>query len=163
MLLECERSTAEAVAGIVANPGLHAEATALLPFLKDATAPAGDDGVAHVIGRRLQTFPQPVRSPEEWAAWWLDYYEALSDMPLDALEAGMKAFIRSPGAEFMPKPSKLRELASRAGSVAIIAYSRAKQAAAQEPRRLMDQASINERKAQVAEVLQSFGAKGLPE
>lgn len=158
-MLEAERSTDEAVAGIVANPALHAEAKALLPILKARTAAAGIDGVAHVIVRRFATFPQPDRTPEEWEAWWEDYYDALSDMPIDALEAAMKAYIRSPGAEFMPKPAKLRELASKVGSTAIKAYTRAKLAAAQEPRRLMDPVSVAERKALVAEALQAIGAK----
>lgn len=158
LLLECERSTDEAVAGIVANPALHAEAKELFPALKAQAAPAGDDGIAKVIMSRFATFPQPQRSVDEWRTWWLDYYEALSGVPLDALEAGMKAWVARADAEFMPKPGKLREMASLAGSTAIIAYTRAKLAAAQEPKTFKPE-EVAERKRQVAELREVFKPK----
>ena len=82
-----------------------------LPMLRQrALTPAGEDGVRQVIGRRFGIFPQPERDEGEWAAWWADYVDALADLPEGKLEAAMMAYIRSPDAEFMPKPGKLRQL-----------------------------------------------------
>lgn len=72
---------------------------------------AGDEGVRAVVGRRFALYPQPDRSDGEWAAWWADYFDALADLPMVALEAAMASWVRDPDSEFMPKPGKLRDLA----------------------------------------------------
>ena len=90
---------------MAADPQLVAEAAAALPVLRQAAlAPAGDEGVKRVVGRRLATFPAMEMSEGEWAAWWGDYVGALGDLSEAALELGMRAYIREPKAEFMPKP-----------------------------------------------------------
>jgi len=96
---------------------------ALIPALRDelevayrrleheAKAPAGDEGVKAVIGRRFVLFPQPQRSEGEWVAWWQEYFNLLSDLPLSSVEAAMRAWSARPDSEFLPKPGKVRELA----------------------------------------------------
>lgn len=105
----------ELVGRIVAVPEIHAEA---IDHWRQASLiarePAGPEGVRAIIGRRLVTFPQGELSDGEWAAWWSDYTETLSDLPAQSLEAGMRAWIARPDARFMPKPGELRELAVNA-------------------------------------------------
>lgn len=125
-LLECEPNASDAVAEIVANPSLIAQAMMAVPLLESAAKfPAGEDGVRDVIGRRFALFPQPDRSDGEWSAWWSDYYDALADLPLGSLEAAMGAYVKRHDAEFMPKPGLLRELAATTPSRSIQAYTRA--------------------------------------
>lgn len=111
-LLDSAGSPDAAVASIAGDPELAQEARRVLPALRAvATTTAGAEGVRSVIGQRLATFPQPQRTQEEAAAWWADYIDVLEDVSLAALEAGMRAYVRLPDSEFMPKPGKLRELA----------------------------------------------------
>lgn len=159
LLLECESSADEAVSGILANPALHAEVRAALPALLARVGGCGEDHVSKVVGRRLATYPQPERSDEEWTAWWSDYHDALSDLPAEALEAGMRAWVRRPDAEFMPKPGQLRELALKAGEPLWTAASRARRAALTEVREPPKLAPVEERKAQAAEILASLHIK----
>lgn len=108
-----------------------AEAKAVLPALQAvATAKAGEEGVYAVIKRRFQTYPQPERSVADAALWWSDYYDALSDVSLASLEAGMRAYVADPSSEFMPKPGRLRELAFSAPCRSLGRYYRAKRAIA---------------------------------
>jgi len=107
------------------NPVMLAEARQALPQLRAAaTAPAGEDGVRRVIGRRLVTFPQARMNDAQWAAWWESYYETCADLAEEALEAGMAAWVRDPQSQWMPKPGKLRELALSTPNRAARAYGR---------------------------------------
>lgn len=82
-------------------------------MLRDAAlATASHEQIKAVIANRFALFPQPQRNGQEWAAWWADYFDALSDLTPFAVEAGLAAWVRSPEAEFMAKPGKLRELAT---------------------------------------------------
>lgn len=152
LLLECERSADDALNGIVNSPALHSEVKAALPAIMERTRGCGDAGVRDVVGRRLSTFPQPDRSEGEWVSWWMDYYDALGDLPYEALEGGMKAWLRQPEA-FMPKPGELRALALKAGEPIWTAASRAKRAAAAPERRVWVPEEVATRKALAAEVL----------
>lgn len=89
-----------------------------------ATAPAGDQGVRDVIGRRFALYPQPDRSGAEWAAWWQDYFDVLSNVPKVALEAAMLAYVRDPASEFIPKPGKLLELARHTPNQAAMTHDK---------------------------------------
>jgi hypothetical protein len=126
-LLDSTESPDAAVRGIIGNPALLAEVRSALPALKAvAEAKAGTDGVKAVIGRRLALYPQPQRTDAEAAAWWADYYDTLADVTLASLEAGMKAYVKRPDSEFMPKPGQLRELAFTAPCRTLSRYYRAK-------------------------------------
>lgn len=97
---------------IAASPLLRQEAQAAIPALKAAAmAPATVDQIKAIISQRFALFPQPQRNDLEWAAWWADYIDALAGLSAPAVEAGMAAWVRSPDAEWMCKPGKLRELA----------------------------------------------------
>jgi len=92
---------------------LKAEAAEALPALRAAArAPASEAQIKATISQRFALFPQPQRNDAEWAAWWADYIDALSGLTAAAIEAGMAAWVKSPDAEWMCKPGKLRELAT---------------------------------------------------
>lgn len=99
----------------------------------EATAEAGPEGVKRVIGRRFELFPQPQRSDLEWSAWWSDYFDVLAEIPEPAIEAGMRAWVRDPDAEFMPKPGKLLELAKTTPNPAVATYERAQRILTPDP------------------------------
>lgn len=127
--LDSSGSPDEATYAIVNSPALLDEARALLPDLERvATAKAGEDGVRLVVGRRLHTYPQPDRSESEWSYWWADYFDAVADLPLASLEAGMRAYVSRPTSQFMPKPGELRDLAITSPSRSLQRYYRAKRA-----------------------------------
>jgi hypothetical protein len=128
-LLDSDGSPDAAVRLIVDTVPLLVEARRVLPALQAvAETKAGEEGVKAVIGRRLATYPQPQRSEGEWNAWWADYFDALSDVSLASLEAGMRAYVADPASEFMPKPGRLRELASTTPCRSLSGYYRAKRA-----------------------------------
>lgn len=83
-----------------------------MPALRQAAlTTATHDQIKTVIAARFALFTPPIRTDEEWASWWADYFDALSDLTPFAVEAGMAAWVKQPEAEFMCKPGKLRELA----------------------------------------------------
>ena len=111
-LLDRDGSHEDAARYIALNPALRDELETTYRRLEhEAKAPAGDEGVKAVIGRRFVLYPQPQRSEGEWVAWWGEYYNLLSDLPLSSVEAAMRAYTARPDSEFLPKPGKLRELA----------------------------------------------------
>lgn len=123
--------TPEACARQIAEtPALLAEAQAALPMLRAvAIAKAGEDGVRRVIAKRFETYPQPQRSDEGWAAWWADYFDVLAEVGLASLEAAMRAYVGLPDSEFMPKPGRLWELTKVTPCRSLQRYQRARRAA----------------------------------
>lgn len=129
--LDCKTSLEAAATEIAGLPALLDEAREALPMLKQvATGKAGQEGVRAVIQKRMVTFPQPKRSPEEWALWWAPYFDKLAELPLAAVESGMRAWEDLATSEFMPKAGQLRELALKTPSRAIQRYQRADRAVA---------------------------------
>jgi hypothetical protein len=113
-----EPSDAKAVATIAASDLLRSEAAMALPALRQAALrPATHDEIKGVIGSRFATYPQPQRSEGEAAAFFADYFDALGGLTAAQVEAGMAAHVREPGAEFLPKPGRLRELAKASETV----------------------------------------------
>lgn len=109
-----EPSDHKAVEVIRASALLADEARRAIPALRAAAlAPATTEQITATISQRFVLFPQPQRNAQEWASWWADYFDALSDLSAPAVEAGMAAWVKSPEAEWMCKPGKLRELAQK--------------------------------------------------
>ena len=163
-----ERADHVAIETIKASEILKREARAVMPALREAALkPATEAQIRDKIGQRFALFPQPVRTDDEWAAWWADYIEALSDLTPAAIEAGMAAWVRSADAEFMCKPGKLRELAQTVPNENrwARAYYRAEKATyvaplpAPEPKRSDDRPSAEEVRAKVAETLAALTKK----
>jgi hypothetical protein len=162
LLLASETNTAEAVAGIVANPALHSEVIAALPGLiadRDAamTRPAMDD-LQRIFAPALTIYAMPDRTEGEWAAWWGVYREALADLPRKAIAEAMRQWLRSP-AGFFPKPGEIRALALKVPCPEYqVAYWAKLAAEAPKAVTMLDAA---ERKAQIAEALASLKVKAL--
>lgn len=133
-------------------------------FAKD---PAGEEGVKRVVGSRFMLFPQPERTREQEGFWWADYVDALHEQPEHTLEAGMKAWIKS-GAQFMPKPGQLLELALISPSPVVRAVARLRKVLerrpaaeipwTQKPRELPSEAD----KAEVRRMAADFTARTMP-
>lgn len=128
-LLDSDGSPDEAAKTIAGNLTIREEARAALPALKAmAEHPAGEEGVFAVVSRRFASLGKPNLSEEEWRNWWADYYDACADLPLASLEAGMRAWVSNPDAQFIPKAGHLRHLAEAAPSQTLRRYHRAKRA-----------------------------------
>lgn len=117
MRLKCwlldERSDHKAIETIRGSAILSDLARAAVSDLRAAALrPATHDEIKTIIGQRFELFPQPKRDAGQWAAWWADYIDALSGLTAPAVEAGMAAWVKSPDAEWLCKPGKLRELAT---------------------------------------------------
>lgn len=164
-LLDDPGSPDQAAMAIASDGALVAQARIALPALQHAAmAKAGPDGVRKVIAKRFETYPQPQRTDEQWAAWWADYLETLADVSLASLEAGMRAYVAEPSSEFMPKPGRLRELAFTAPCRNMQRYYRAKRALqmADEPKPLaITDAEATKRAEEVRALARDFLAKPL--
>jgi hypothetical protein len=133
-LLYGEANDDRAKAELLMAPVLIREAEKALPVLqRQATQPAGPDGVRRVIGSSFARYRQPARAESEWSAWWAEYYDLLADLPEGALQAGMRAWklipsSENPQAQFLPSPADLRHLAVSTPNRDVRAYTRAKAA-----------------------------------
>lgn len=108
-----EPSDHKAIEVITKSPLLKTEAAKAIPALRTAAlTPATEEQIMATISQRFALFPQPQRNPAEWAAWWADYFDALSGLTAPAVEAGMAAWVKLPDSEWLCKPGKLRELAT---------------------------------------------------
>ena len=142
-LLLDERDNYAAIDKIAADPSLVEEARKARHDLEDdARRPGGNEAVKHVIGRRFVLYPQPARAPEEWAAWWGDYYAVLAHLPEQVLDAAMIAWART-AAEFLPKPGQILALAEETRTADSIAAYRAKSAVAQADKAAQDARGYN--------------------
>jgi hypothetical protein len=121
---------------IAAQPGLHAEARALVPALEAYVAPAGPDGVRTVLSALFVIYPQPKRDAAEWAVWWMTYMEDLEGFPMFALTQAVRDYRRDPASEWFPKPGALVALCNRHTLPAVKALGRARMAAKQPVKRV---------------------------
>lgn len=155
-LLMSEGSSLAAVEQITQNPGLHAEAAALVPQLEAMIQPSSSSAVMAILGKAFAVYPQPDRSEAEWAAWWSAYIEDLEEFPAASLEAAMRDYRRQGVSEFFPKPGQLRALAEAHRGPFIGALARARMASRQPIRPVIVKPDAEARKAQVAEVMASL-------
>jgi hypothetical protein len=140
LLSAAPRDEDSAIAEIAANPLMVEQVQGHLERLKrEASEPAGEEGIRRVILAYTEVYPQPERSQGQWAMFWAPYVESLADVPLPALEMGMRVWAAMPDSEFLPKPGKLRELARTVANPAVTAYYIAMKAIrAAEERALID-------------------------
>ncbi|RAK51606.1 hypothetical protein [Phenylobacterium soli] len=126
-LLDRDGNPDDACQEIASYLALREECREILPALREqAERRADQEGIRAVVGRRFATYPQPERNEGEWAAWWRDYYDALTGLSLASLEAAMREWIKRSDSQFLPKPGELRELALRTPSRALQRYQRAR-------------------------------------
>jgi hypothetical protein len=85
-----------------------------LPALRHAASiEAGEAGVMSVLTAAFVHFPQPQRTPEEWAIFWQGYVNTCGHLSQPALLAGMQTWLADPSSQFLPKPGELRHLATQ--------------------------------------------------
>lgn len=150
-LLGPETNSHDGVSEVLRSPVLIEETRQALPSLQAAARQlAGEAGVREVIGKRFAIYPQPDRSPGEWAAWWSEYVASLGDLPWGALESAMRAWVKSPEAEFLPKPGRLRDMARQAPYQAAIMYERASKVVMIASRREDERLAYEKRQAEIA-------------
>jgi hypothetical protein len=112
LLRTADLDDAACIEALAADRGLLGEVIDALPRMRvAAVAPALETGVKAVLNRRFQTYPQPVRADFEWAEFWADYVGACGELPVEALEGAMRAWVAKPSSQFLPKPGELRALA----------------------------------------------------
>jgi len=126
------------ISEIATIPAMREECRALLPHLiKLATEGASHEAIRHIIGSRFALY-RITMTPEETAAYFKDYYTTLEGVPKHAIEAGMRAHIKSSDtdptgrafAEWMPKPHRLLKLALQSPNSVAGAVIRARKAMA---------------------------------
>lgn len=157
LLLQSAGSVSDEIAN--ASPALVAEAQGALPALRQRVEQGGKDAVRKVLIQRFATYPQPKRTDEEWSYWWADYEDALSDQPAQAIEAGMREWVRTDQTGFMPRPGQLLTLVKAAAEPHWRALSRATRLAKTEPKEEPTPETLEDRQRMAAEVRQLFAIK----
>lgn len=166
-LLDPALNSHEALSQILRTPALIEDVRQALPSIKQsAFQRAGEAGVREVIGTRFAIYPQPERSPGEWGAWWDQYIDALSNVPWGALEGAMRAWVKLPTSEFLPKPGALLELAKGAQYKSALMYERAERAIriadhrdeeAAKRKSILESRTDGEKKADTDSIMQMLG------
>lgn len=121
------------IEAICSDPILHREVKHLAPHLKRLSQGAGDEGVRKALQPLVIVFG--VGEAATTKAFWKIYFEALRDVPQEALERAVEDYTKKEDAEFFPKPGPLRALAYRHAEPIFKAAHRAKRAADSLPRK----------------------------
>lgn len=117
------------MANLLADPVAFGKAVSLYDGIRsEAMRPAGAEGVRQIVGKRFALYPQPNRTPEMWAAWWEDYIRVLARLTWHALERAMQLHVESEKGEFLPKPGRLKTLATEVETAPARAASRIRRA-----------------------------------
>ncbi len=91
---------------------LRNEAARVLPDIERLATPAGIDGVQRATGPLLLMFPPaPGLDPELDALKMVEFYTALEDLPVVALDYAVSEYIRTAQNGYFPIPGKIRKLA----------------------------------------------------
>src|SRR3569833_132070 len=84
--------------------GLLAEMIKVAPRIAGHAEPCGEKAVIAELAPMVVLYGVPDKSEKEWATFWRFYTDALNDLPLAALRAGVKEYIARGDSEFFPKP-----------------------------------------------------------
>jgi hypothetical protein len=127
-----------AIDALSRDPLVLAEIQAALPALEAAAAPCGPKAVVALLTPLVSLYGVPDKSSGEWRAFWGYYVEALSDLPMKALKAGIADYVAKADSEFFPKPGPLKALCDRHAAGERMAANRARRALDEWPRRLRE-------------------------
>ena len=103
-------ASAEAAVTIANDAGLRRRAAELLPRIQRETAPCSSEEIERELRRLLAVYHVSEGRNKNWNDFWSIYCQALNDLCLSALRAGIDAFIKASDYEYFPKPGPLREL-----------------------------------------------------
>jgi hypothetical protein len=101
-----------------------------LPALQARCRPCGEKAVMATLAPLLVVYGVGDKSQAEWKTFWGVYTELLGDLPLESVQAGVKAYVGAHDSQFFPKPGPLRALCLAAQIPALMALGRAKRAIA---------------------------------
>jgi hypothetical protein len=146
------------VEAICSDPLLHREVKHAAPYLKALAQGVGDEGVGRALQPLVVVFG--VGDAATTKAFWRVYYEALRDIPAEALGAAVRDYTLQADAQWFPKPGPLRALALKHAEPLYKAAYRAKRAADSLPRKPIQRISGE----QVRELAVLLGGKpkGIP-
>lgn len=82
----------------------------MLAAMEAHAAPCGAKAVIAELAPMVALYGVPDRSREEWATFWRFYTDLLGKLSLEAVKAGVAAYVAKPDAEFFPKPGPLAAL-----------------------------------------------------
>jgi hypothetical protein len=116
-----------AVAEIRQDRALHIEVRRVANDLRKLAGPCGEEFVGVEMKKLILVYGAG-ESPRA-ASWWKLYYQALRDVPREALEQAVQDYVSSPDSLFFPKPGQLKALAMKRAEPIYQAASRAKRAA----------------------------------
>jgi hypothetical protein len=127
-LTSVKLSAQEAVEAVRRDPQAVGMIRAAIPSLADRCRPCGEKAVIATLAPLLALYGVGDKSQAEWKFFWQVYSEMLAGLPLESVQAGVKAYVASQDSQFFPKPGPLLALCRAAQIPAIIALGRARKA-----------------------------------
>lgn len=115
------------VAEICSDVALHTEARAKAHMLASVARGAGEDGVAKALAPLVLVYG--VGKAAETKAFWGVYFNALRDIPAEALSRAVDEYTTLPDSEFFPKPGPLKAIALKHAEPILKAAHRSRKAA----------------------------------
>lgn len=96
--------------------------------LERHVAACGDKTVVEHLAPLVTLFGVADRSEGEWTAFWKFYLDALSDLPREALAAGIAEYVAQPDSQFFPRPGPLKAICDKHAAPIRMAANRARKA-----------------------------------
>lgn len=96
--------------------------------LKRHVEPCGPKAVVAALGPLLSLYGVADKSENEAKAFWGFYIDALQDLPVEALRAGVAEYVADGKSEFFPRPGPLKAICERHAIPLRMAANRAQKA-----------------------------------
>lgn len=126
----------------------------MAPALAERARPAGDTRVRNALQPLVLVFGigEAARSPAFWVP-----YRILGELPIEALDRGVKDYLAAPDSQFFPKPGPLKAFCDKHARPMFQAAHRAAEAARLEPR----PAARGEYREAIGHLMADFKTKSL--
>lgn len=120
----------QATMELAGDPIRRSELCAVADRLGRHADPCGAKAVIAALMPLVSLYGVPDRSENEWAGFWRFYIEALDEVPIFALRAGVSDYVAQADSEYFPKPGPLKALCNRHAEPIRMAIGRARRALA---------------------------------
>lgn len=127
-MTNANQSWADAVADLASDPAARRELVAVNTSLQRHVEPCGAKLVVATLGPLLSLYGVADKSENEAKAFWGFYIDALSDLPVEALRAGVAEYVADGKSEFFPRPGPLKAICERHAIPLRMAANRARKA-----------------------------------
>lgn len=97
--------------------------------------PCGAKAVIATLTPLVTLYGVADRSEAEWTAFWKFFIDALEDLPLEALRAGVREYVENPKSDFFPRPGPLKALCAEKAVPIRKAVGRGRKALSIDPER----------------------------